>query len=82
MRWRLSRDAAAKMHSRDQDFELACRHLAEADARISNQRRLLAWLESLGHPTELAEQLLKSLIDTRAQMQAHRDYLAGATRRS
>lgn len=60
----------------DQEFlKLSRRHLVEADARIARQRRLIDHLLERGHPTELAEQLLKSLIETREQMAAHRDYL-------
>jgi Fe2+ or Zn2+ uptake regulation protein len=58
-------------------LQMAKRHLAEADARIARQRSLIAELVLRGQPTDLAEQLLESLIATREQMGTHYIYLAG-----
>jgi hypothetical protein len=57
------------------DLEMAERHLADAHRRIARQRRLIGDLQEKGYPTELAVQLLDSLIETTAQMQAHRDLI-------
>jgi len=54
---------------------LARRHLAEGRARIARQRELICELEEAGQPTELAEELLRALIETLRQMRAHRDFL-------
>jgi hypothetical protein len=56
-------------------LELARRHVAEADARIARQRVLLAELRAQGFPTELAVDLLASLMETARQMRLHYDYL-------
>lgn len=56
-------------------LDLARRHLAEARVRIGNQVQLIERLRAQGHPTDLAESLLKSLLETQEQMRAHRDYI-------
>lgn len=59
----------------DPELTMARRHLAEGEARIGAQRRMIDRLEDLGQPTDLAEQLLACLEGTMTQMQAHYAYL-------
>lgn len=50
---------------------MARRHVAEAEARVTRQRALLRELRRDGYPTQLAEQLLTSLVQTTEMMRAH-----------
>lgn len=54
---------------------MAQRHLVEGRARVARQRWLIRELEAAGQPTDLAEQLLTSLVEALRQMRIHRDYL-------
>ncbi len=56
-------------------LELARRHVAEADVRIARQRELLADMRARGWPTQLASELLASLMETALQMRAHYEFL-------
>lgn len=58
-----------------QHLQLARRHIAEGEARVQRLRELIGDLELAGRPTELAESLLRSFIETLEQMRRHRDYL-------
>jgi hypothetical protein len=54
------------------ELALADRHIAEADARILRQHRLVERLAAAGHDTGLAETLLETLQRSLAALQAHR----------
>jgi len=56
-------------------LEMERRHLVEAEARVARQRELVGELIDLGRPTDLARQLLASLVETTRQRRVHRDYL-------
>jgi hypothetical protein len=56
-------------------LDLAQRHLVAAKDRIARQRAILDELRAQGHPTELAADLLTSLIETERQMRAHYEFL-------
>jgi hypothetical protein len=62
------------MH-RMENVDLARRHVAEARGRIDRQREIIERLQAGRHPTDLAEQLLASLLETADHMQAHLDML-------
>ena len=55
-----------------QDLAKAEADIAEADARIEKQRAILDKLTNDGHPTEIAEQLLTTMLDSRHAFEAHR----------
>jgi hypothetical protein len=57
------------------ELEMARRHVAEAEARIARQHRIIDRLRRCGASTALAEQLLASMVETIALMRAHRDML-------
>lgn len=59
----------------EQHLDLARRHLAAAQGRIARQRALLAELRARGDPTNLATELLNSLLETERQMRRHYDIL-------
>lgn len=63
------------MLSEDEDLLMARRHIAEGQMRIDRQRQLICEMELAGHPTDLAETLLRLLMETLEQMRRHRDYL-------
>jgi hypothetical protein len=54
---------------------LARRHVAEAEARIDRQRSLIADMRERGQATEVAEDLLDTLLETTRHMRQHRDYI-------
>ena len=56
-------------------LDIARRHVVEADARILRQRLLLGEMRASGQPTELARQLLASMVETARQMRAHLVFL-------
>lgn len=41
------------------DLRMADAHIAQAERHISRQEELIAWLQSRGHPTEMAKRLLE-----------------------
>ena len=59
---------------------MANRHIASGNLVVSNQRQLIAKLESGGHNTRAALALLAQFEDLLAQHLAHRDYLFGELR--
>jgi hypothetical protein len=63
------------VHLHHEHLDLARRHLAAAEGRVARQRAILSDLRAHGYPTELAADLLNSLIETQRQMRAHYDFL-------
>ena len=49
--------------------------IAEANGRIDRQRALLARLESDGHDTGMAKDLLQTMCETLAAMEQHRQLI-------
>jgi hypothetical protein len=77
--WRtVEKGGGVDQHS--EHLDLARRHCAEAVGRVARQRVLLAELHEQGHPTELAADLLNSLIETERQMRAHYAFLLSEDR--
>jgi hypothetical protein len=57
----------------------ANKHVAEAAARIDQQRRLIEQLRADGHDTESAERLLASFVGVLSAMEGHRDLMLSKT---
>lgn len=54
------------------DLQMVDDHIALGERHVLRQRELLAWLQSKGHPTEIAEDLLEEFESTLEQHRAHR----------
>ncbi len=53
----------------------ADRHIAEGEARLGNQAKLIANLAADGHDTALAEELLTTMEMTLTTMRGHRNLI-------
>ena len=70
IRERTDRDGAKRDNARDAE-----RYLAEQEARIANQRKLIDRLEADGHSTREAVVFLEKMYEIRVEMQEHRDFI-------
>ena len=57
------------------DLKMVDDHIAQGERHVSRQEELVAWLQSRGHPTEAAEELLVAFRATLFQHKAHRDLM-------
>ena len=58
------------------DLALAQRHVDEGESRVAGQEERIGWLAAYGHDTVQAEDLLRIMRETLAQMRLHRDLIA------
>lgn len=59
------------MHHTQADLEAALQQIMHAEDRIEEQRAHIARLQRHGHATELAEDLLRVLLQSRQLLQKH-----------
>jgi hypothetical protein len=50
-------------------------HIAQGTRHVAQQKELIAWLKSRGHPTEAAEELLLQFRSTLRQHRKHREQM-------
>jgi hypothetical protein len=59
------------MHHTQADLEAALQQIMHAEDRIEEQKAHIARLQRQGHSTELAEDLLRVLVQSRQLLQRH-----------
>jgi hypothetical protein len=57
------------------DLQMVDDHIAQGERHITRQEEIVAWLQSRGHPTEMAEDLLTEFEATLAQHREHRELM-------
>jgi len=57
------------------DLRMVDDHIAQGERHVTRQLELIAWLNSRGHPTEAARDLLAAFQSTLEQHRAHRDLM-------
>ena len=57
------------------DLRMVDDHIAQGERHVTRQLELVAWLQSRGYPTEMAEQLLIEFQSTLEQHRSHRELM-------
>jgi hypothetical protein len=57
-------------------LEMAVRHVREGEQRVTHQRDLVDYLQTHGHPTGLAKELVASYEDVLRMQYKHLDLIA------
>jgi hemerythrin len=57
------------------DLKMVDDHIAQGEHHVARQKEIIASLQSQGHPTEMAEELLTEFQATLEQHRAHRDLM-------
>jgi len=60
------------------DLRMVDDHITQGERHVTRQEEIIAWLQSRGHPTEIAEQLLVEFQSTLLQHRAHRELMLHA----
>lgn len=61
------------MEGAETELEMVERHIRTGERHVANQRKIVAFLRSHGHPTDQAEDLLFNLVEL---LELHRQHLS------
>ena len=59
----------------ESELQMVERHIRDGERHVANQREIVAHLSSLGHPTELAQRVLRNLEELLAMHRRHLDHI-------